>query len=314
MFATVPRRPSPTAADRRPFPSPFPTAMVANTDLMFKQSVWTSVISAQIAANFMAPYVTTCSGVWPGATSHIDPFFSQLTFPSLPSSCTPRSRFLSPYYSKGCIVLTGAVPALGGTPGTCARRRPCPARLQSTIQSQLPSSPSAPIPLGMIGYGMAKAAVHQLTKSLADPSSGLPEGSSAVAILPYVWPLFSFFFFSPMLSDNYLFPSSVASCAANSQAALYQGDAGHAHEPQIHAQRRHEHVDAPGRRRRVGPAARRLLQSSPCPLAHSLTPTTAVSFFSPVSLLHSWVNGEAPPSGSLAQLVTKNSETQVVLE
>jgi NAD(P)-dependent dehydrogenase (short-subunit alcohol dehydrogenase family) len=38
----------------------------------------------------------------------------------------------------------------------------------------------------MIGYGMAKAAVHQLTKSLADPSSGLPEGASAVAILPYV--------------------------------------------------------------------------------------------------------------------------------
>jgi hypothetical protein len=32
------------------------------------------------------------------------------------------------------------------------------------------------------------------------------------------------------------------------------------------------------------------------------------------SLLHSWVNGEAPPSGSLAQLVTKSSETQVVLE
>lgn len=37
---------------------------------------------------------------------------------------------------------------------------------------------------GMIGYGVAKAAVHQLTKSLAGNSSGLPENSCAVAILP----------------------------------------------------------------------------------------------------------------------------------
>jgi len=38
---------------------------------------------------------------------------------------------------------------------------------------------------GMIGYGMAKAAVHQLTKSLADtPKSGLPQGTGVYAILP----------------------------------------------------------------------------------------------------------------------------------
>ena len=30
---------------------------------------------------------------------------------------------------------------------------------------------------GMIGYGMAKAAVHQLVKSLAAKKSGLPEGT-----------------------------------------------------------------------------------------------------------------------------------------
>lgn len=36
----------------------------------------------------------------------------------------------------------------------------------------------------MIGYGMAKAAIHQLTKSLAGEKSGLPKGSSALAILP----------------------------------------------------------------------------------------------------------------------------------
>lgn len=37
---------------------------------------------------------------------------------------------------------------------------------------------------GMIGYGMAKAAVHQLTKSLATENSGLPANSLAVSILP----------------------------------------------------------------------------------------------------------------------------------
>ncbi|KAM4621631.1 quinoid dihydropteridine reductase a [Polymixia lowei] len=37
---------------------------------------------------------------------------------------------------------------------------------------------------GMVGYGMAKAAVHQLCQSLAAKNSGLPSGASAVAILP----------------------------------------------------------------------------------------------------------------------------------
>jgi len=36
----------------------------------------------------------------------------------------------------------------------------------------------------MIGYGAAKAAVHQLTRSLAMSDSGLPNGARVVAILP----------------------------------------------------------------------------------------------------------------------------------
>ena len=36
----------------------------------------------------------------------------------------------------------------------------------------------------MIGYGMAKAAVHQLVKSLASEKSGLPDKALAVALLP----------------------------------------------------------------------------------------------------------------------------------
>lgn len=37
---------------------------------------------------------------------------------------------------------------------------------------------------GMIGYGLAKAAVHHLTKSLANEGSGLPSNSTVLAILP----------------------------------------------------------------------------------------------------------------------------------
>jgi len=36
----------------------------------------------------------------------------------------------------------------------------------------------------MIGYGMAKAAVHQLVKSLACSKSGMPDNSFVAAILP----------------------------------------------------------------------------------------------------------------------------------
>lgn len=39
---------------------------------------------------------------------------------------------------------------------------------------------------GMIGYGIAKAAVHHLVKDLAAPNGGLPEGCKVTAVLPYV--------------------------------------------------------------------------------------------------------------------------------
>ncbi|XP_034037958.1 quinoid dihydropteridine reductase a [Thalassophryne amazonica] len=80
-----------------------------NIDLVWKQSVWTSAISSQLAAKHLKP--------------------------------------------GGLLTLTGAKPALKGTGG-------------------------------MVGYGMAKAAVHQLCQSLACKNSGLPSEASAVAILP----------------------------------------------------------------------------------------------------------------------------------
>ena len=82
---------------------------VKNSELMWKQSVWSSVIAGSIASHHLK--------------------------------------------EGGFLSLTGAKPALAETPG-------------------------------MIGYGMAKAAVHQLTKSLAAKGSGLPKDSLVAAVLP----------------------------------------------------------------------------------------------------------------------------------
>lgn len=83
--------------------------LAQNSDLMWKQSVWTSAISAAISAHHLK--------------------------------------------AGGLLTLTGANAALKGTSG-------------------------------MIGYGMAKAAVHQLAKSLSENGSGLPDNSSVLTILP----------------------------------------------------------------------------------------------------------------------------------
>ncbi|XP_022539709.2 quinoid dihydropteridine reductase a isoform X2 [Astyanax mexicanus] len=80
-----------------------------NSDLMWKQSVWTSTISSHLASKHLK--------------------------------------------AGGLLTLAGANASLSGTPG-------------------------------MVGYGMAKAAVHQLCQSLSGENSGLPAGSVAVAILP----------------------------------------------------------------------------------------------------------------------------------
>jgi len=82
---------------------------IKSCDMMWKQSVWSSTIAGNIAANHLK--------------------------------------------ENGVLTLTGAAPALSGTPG-------------------------------MIGYGMAKAAVQHLTKSLAGEKSGLPGESCVACILP----------------------------------------------------------------------------------------------------------------------------------
>ncbi|KAI0209711.1 Dihydropteridine reductase [Lamellibrachia satsuma] len=83
--------------------------LVKNADLVWKQSVWTSLIAARLASMYLK--------------------------------------------EGGLLALTGAKPCLAGTPG-------------------------------MIGYGMAKAAVHQLVQSLSSEGSGLPKAAFITAILP----------------------------------------------------------------------------------------------------------------------------------
>uniref|UniRef100_A0A1A9ZR67 Dihydropteridine reductase n=1 Tax=Glossina pallidipes TaxID=7398 RepID=A0A1A9ZR67_GLOPL len=65
-------------------------------------------------------------------------------------SATIAANHLKP---EGLLALTGAKLALEGTPD-------------------------------MIGYGLAKAGVHQLTRSLAAKNSGLPENAVVISILP----------------------------------------------------------------------------------------------------------------------------------
>merc|ERR1739844_161229 len=143
---------------------------IKNADMMWKRSVWSSGISAALAAKHLKP--------------------------------------------SGCLILPGAQPALAGT-------------------------------AGMMGYGMAKAAVHQLTKSLGDKKSGLPENSVALALLPIT-------------------------------------------------------LDTPMNRKWMPKA--------------DTTTWTSLEFVS--DLLHGWATSEEgrPPTGSLVQLVTKDSKTQLICE
>ena len=75
------------------------------------------------------------------------------------------------FISGGLLLLTGAKAALEGTAGKEGG---------NVCRGSIPHI----IIIGMIGYGMAKAAVHQLVHSLKAPSSGLPSDAGVIGILP----------------------------------------------------------------------------------------------------------------------------------
>ncbi|CAL8106271.1 unnamed protein product [Calicophoron daubneyi] len=96
------------------------------------------------------------AGGWAGGNAAHQDFFKNAEFMwknSVWSSSIAAVMATSYLAAGGFLVFCGAQAALGGTPG-------------------------------MIGYGMAKAAVHQLTRSMACKGSGLPEDAVVTAILP----------------------------------------------------------------------------------------------------------------------------------
>jgi NAD(P)-dependent dehydrogenase (short-subunit alcohol dehydrogenase family) len=100
--------------------------------------------------------VVCVAGGWAGGSAASKDFLKNSNLmmqQSLWTSLIASSVAAKCLKEEGTLVLTGAQPALSPTPG-------------------------------MIGYGVAKAAVHQLTRSVGSDKGGLPKGSKALAILP----------------------------------------------------------------------------------------------------------------------------------
>ncbi|KAI9288523.1 hypothetical protein BC943DRAFT_287849 [Umbelopsis sp. AD052] len=103
-----------------------------------------------------ADAVLCVAGGWAGGNAKSTDFINNsdlMIKQSVNSSLIASNVAAHHLASNGLLSLTGALAAEQGTPG-------------------------------MIGYGIAKAAVHQLVKSLAADGSGLPQGAVVTAILP----------------------------------------------------------------------------------------------------------------------------------
>ncbi|XP_059146591.1 dihydropteridine reductase-like [Physella acuta] len=113
----------------------------------------TTRVSELLGANKLDAIFCVAGG-WAGGNAKkivepADAMWKQSVWPSI-ITASLGSKYLK---DGGLITLPGAQPAINGTPG-------------------------------MIGYGLAKAAVHQLTKSLAGENSGLPSSATVLATLP----------------------------------------------------------------------------------------------------------------------------------
>ncbi|VDP91359.1 unnamed protein product [Echinostoma caproni] len=98
------------------------------------------------------------AGGWAGGNASHNDFLKnmELTWKQSVWSSSIASSVATKYLATGgLLVLSGSESALNGTPN-------------------------------MLGYGMAKAAVHHLTKSLALKGSGLPTDCDVLAILPVI--------------------------------------------------------------------------------------------------------------------------------
>lgn len=131
-------------------------SIVVNKDESFVQQETTIICAVQTALNEEKLDGVFCvAGGWAGGNAKKDlAKNAELMWKQSVCSSLLTVSLASRFLKEGAILqLTGAKAALEPTPG-------------------------------MIGYGVAKAAVHHLTKSLADKNSGLPANSTVVAILP----------------------------------------------------------------------------------------------------------------------------------
>ncbi|KAI8637941.1 hypothetical protein BD408DRAFT_423693 [Parasitella parasitica] len=130
--------------------------LATNTGSLAEQgeSIDTSIATVLESEKLCAVFCV--AGGWAGGNAANKEFLnsSELMLNQSVHSSLIAARIASKHLQPGgLLTLTGALAALEATPG-------------------------------MIGYGMAKAAVHHLVKDLAAPNGGLPEGCKVTAVLP----------------------------------------------------------------------------------------------------------------------------------
>ncbi|XP_006629235.1 dihydropteridine reductase [Lepisosteus oculatus] len=130
--------------------------LVKITDSFTEQAEQVTADVSQLLGERKVDAILCVAGGWAGGSAKAKSLYKNCDLMWKQSVWTSSiSSHLATKHLKegGLLTLAGAKAALAGTPG-------------------------------MIGYGMAKAAVHQLCQSLAGDASGLPSGSAAIAILP----------------------------------------------------------------------------------------------------------------------------------
>lgn len=130
--------------------------LLENTEIWSNQEQTVRGKVESLLADSKVDAIFCVAGGWAGGNSAAKDFIRNADLmwkQSVWSSAIAASLACQHLRAGGVLTLPGAQAALSGTPG-------------------------------MAGYGMAKAAVHQLTKSLAQPSSGMPEGAFVAATLP----------------------------------------------------------------------------------------------------------------------------------
>uniref|UniRef100_A0A6I8PIK2 Dihydropteridine reductase n=1 Tax=Ornithorhynchus anatinus TaxID=9258 RepID=A0A6I8PIK2_ORNAN len=132
------------------------SVIVKMTDSFTEQAAQVTVDVDKLLGERKVDAILCVAGGWAGGSAKAKSLFKNCDLMWKQSMWTSTiSSHLATKHLKegGLLTLAGAKAALDGTPG-------------------------------MIGYGMAKGAVHQLCQSLAGNNSGLPPGSAAIAVLP----------------------------------------------------------------------------------------------------------------------------------